>query len=94
MQACEHPTSLIFTRQQGSALAVDVGSPTYKNAREAYSRIVKEEGLGVSSMGPSISSDSWVARFQSLGAAGLHDGSTGKQLKGSREQMAGQAGRA
>eukprot|EP00891_Asterochloris_glomerata_P005595 jgi/Astpho2/5595/fgenesh1_pg.00079_%23_51_t len=46
LQACEHPTSLIFTRRQGSALAVDVGSPTYKNAREAYSRIVKEEGLG------------------------------------------------
>ena len=46
---------------------MDVGSPTYKNAREAYSRIVKEEGLGVSSMRPSW--DSWVARLLSPGAA-------------------------
>ncbi len=46
LQACEHPKGLTFKAQaHGTAVADIELKPVYKSATEAYTRIVKEEGV-------------------------------------------------
>ncbi|KAL0051555.1 hypothetical protein WJX82_009741 [Trebouxia sp. C0006] len=46
LQACEHPKGLMFKQQGHGAAVADLDlKPVYKNATEAYIKIVKEEGV-------------------------------------------------